>query len=359
MEFSLFLSCYYPETKGSTAQVYAEMLEMAQAAERTGYCGLTVPEHHFMNVLMNPSPLMLAVKVASVTERIPVTTAVTVLPLHDVRRLAGEIALADILSGGRIEIGVGRGAFSYEFDRYGVPFEKSREIFDETLEILLALLTQEEVSWDSELYTFDALTVMPRPVQQPHPPIWIAAMAPVALYHCAKRGLNIQTTPLQGSLEMAREQVAAFMRGAGESGREPRPRISLLRAGFCARDEAHEEELVELAYQYFRRFDNVFKSSGRVAGGRILPIEIEATREDLAEALFIGTTERLIEKLGVYAELGIDEINLNMCIGASHEETLESIERLAAEVMPCFARGQMSDVRDQESGARDQAMSGI
>ena len=150
MEFSLFLSCYYPETKGSTAQVYAEMLEMARAAEAAGYCGLTVPEHHFMNILMNPSPLMLAVKVASVTERIPITTAVTVLPLNDVRRLAGEIALADILTEGRIEIGVGRGAFSYEFERYGVPFEKSREIFDESLEILQTLLTQEEVSWDSE-----------------------------------------------------------------------------------------------------------------------------------------------------------------------------------------------------------------
>jgi alkanesulfonate monooxygenase SsuD/methylene tetrahydromethanopterin reductase-like flavin-dependent oxidoreductase (luciferase family) len=337
MEFSLFLSCYFPESKTSTAQVYAEMLEMARAAEAAGYCALTVPEHHFINILMNPSPLMLAVKVASVTERIPITTAVTVLPLHDVRRLAGEIALADILSEGRIEIGVGRGAFSYEFDRYGIPFEKSRDIFDESLEILQALLTQEEVSWDSEHYKFEAMTVMPRPIQQPHPPIWIAAMAPMALYHCAKRGLNIQTTPLQGSLDMAREQVDAFMRGAGESGRDPRPRISLLRVGFCARDEAHEQELIELAYQYFRRFDNVFKSGGRVEGGRILPIEIEATREDLAEALFIGTPERMIEKLGVYADLGIDEINLNMCIGASHADTLESIERVAAEALPHFS----------------------
>ncbi len=127
MEFSLFLSCYCPESKASTAQVYAEMLEMAQAAERLGYCGLTVPEHHFINILMNPNPFMLAVKVASVTERIRITTAVAVLPLNDMRRMAGEAALADVLTGGRLEIGVGRGAFPYEFERYGVDFTKSRD----------------------------------------------------------------------------------------------------------------------------------------------------------------------------------------------------------------------------------------
>ena len=334
MEFSLFLSCYCPESKASTAQVYAEMLDMAEAAERLGYCGLTVPEHHFINILMNPNPFLLAVKVASVTERIPITTAVAVLPLNDMRRMAGEAALADVLTGGRLQIGVGRGAFPYEFERYGVDFAKSREIFDESLEVLIALLSEEEVSWDSERYKFAPMTVMPRPVQKPHPPIWIAAMAPVALYHCAKRGWNIQTTPLQGSLDLARQQVASFREGAEASGREPRPRLSLLRVGFVTRDAAHTKATIEKAYGYYRRFDNVFKSSGRVAGGRIVPIEIEATHADLAEALFIGTPEELVEKFGLYAELGVDEINLNMCIGASHEDTLDSMERLAREVMP-------------------------
>ena len=334
MQFSLFLSCYCPESKASTAQVYAEMLEMAQAAERLGYCGLTVPEHHFINILMNPNPFMLAVKVASVTERIRITTAVAVLPLNDMRRMAGEAALADVLTGGRLEIGVGRGAFPYEFERYGVDFAKSREIFDESLEVLIALMSGEEVSWDGDHYKFEPMTIMPRPVQRPHPPIWIAAMAPVALYHCAKRGWNIQTTPLQGSLDLARQQVDSFLEGAEASGREPRPRLSLLRVGFVTRDEGHTKAMIEQAYGYYRRFDNVFKSTGRVAGGHIVPIEIEATREDLAEALFIGTPEELVEKFGLYAELGVDEINLNMCIGASHEDTMDSIERLAHEVMP-------------------------
>jgi alkanesulfonate monooxygenase SsuD/methylene tetrahydromethanopterin reductase-like flavin-dependent oxidoreductase (luciferase family) len=159
-------------------------------------------------------------------------------------------------------------------------------------------------------------------------------MAPDALYHCAKRGWNVQTTPLQGSLDLARRQVDSFRDGAEASGREPRPRLSLLRVGFATRDAAHTRAMLEQAHGYYRRFDNVFKSAGQVAGGHIRPIEIEATLEDLAQALIIGTPEELIEKFSLYAELGVDEINLNMCIGASHEATMDSIERLAREVMP-------------------------
>ncbi len=341
MEFSLFLSCYHPDTGRSSAEVYRDMLDMAQAAERLGYCGLTLPEHHFMNILMNPSPLMLAVKVASVTSSLPITASVVVLPLNDMRRLAGELALADILTDGRIQIGVGRGAFPYEFARFGVDFDKGREIFDESLDVLQALLTGQEVAWDGQYYKFAPMTVMPRPVQRPYPPIWIAAMAPDALYHSAKRGFNIQTTPLQGSLARARTQVESFMAGAEASGREPRPRLSLLRVGFCTRDEAHTREVLGLAHGYYRRFMNVHVSSGNTVGtienGSIKQIEIDSTPEDLGGSNFIGTAERLIEKLQAYADMGVDEINLNMCLGASHGELLDSMERFAAEVMPHFA----------------------
>ena len=154
----------------------------------------------------------------------------------------------------------------------------------------------------------------------------------------AKRGFNVQTTPLQGSLDLAREQGAAFRDGAAESGRDPRPRLSLLRVGFCTRDAAQTAEKIKQAYGYYRRFDNVFKSAGTISRGAITPIDIEVSEAELAEALFIGTPEQLIEKLQVYADLGVDEINLNMCIGASHAETMESIERLASEVMPHFAK---------------------
>ena len=339
MEFSIFLSCYYPDTEKPPQDLYGEMLELAQLGEQTGYCGLTVPEHHFMNVLMNPNPLMLAIKVASVTKSIPITAAVVVLPLHDVRRLAGEIALADIFTDGRIQLGFGRGAFPYEFIRYGVPFEKGREIFDESLELLEALLTQRDVSWDSERYKFDSLTIMPRPIQKPHPPFWIAAMAPMALYHCAKRGYNVQTTPLQGSMEMAVEQVDSFAKGFADSGLPDRPRLSLLRVGHCTRDAAHTEQVMDIAEDYWRRFDNVFTTNGIVEGGAIQPMDANQTREELADRLLVGTAEELIEKLQGYADIGVDEINLNVLCGVDHADNMESVERFARDVMPHFSEG--------------------
>ena len=337
MDFSLFLSCYFPDTTQPAARMYGQMLEMAQAAEQLGYCGVTVPEHHMINILMNPNPMTLAVKVASVTERIPITAAVVVLPLHDMRRLAAEIALADILTDGRIQIGAGRGAFPYEFIRYGVPFEDSREIFDESLDVLEALLTKEDVSWEGKYYNFDSLTIMPRPLQQPHPPIWIAAMAPASLYHSARRGFNVQTTPLTGTMNLAEQQTRSFFEGAGDSETDRTPRLSLLRVGFCTRDDAHTEEILDLAQTYWQRFDNVFKSNGTVSGGAIDLVELNDTREQLADRLFVGTPEQLIEKLQVYADLGVHEINLNMCLGATHEDLIDSIERLASHVLPHFA----------------------
>ena len=267
------------------------------------------------------------------------------------RRLAAEIALADILTDGRIRIGVGRGAFSYEFIRYGVPFGKSREIFDESIEVLEALLSEEDVSWDGKYYRFEPLTIMPRPLQQPHPPLCIAAMAPESLYRCAKRGFNVQTTPLTGTLNLAKEQANSFFKGAGESGRNPPPRLSLLRVGFCTRDDAHTEEILDLAESYWRRFDNVFKSDGSVRGGAIDLIDTTGSREALADRLFVGTAEQLIEKLQVYANLGVHEINLNMCLGASHEDLMDSIGRLAKDVMPHFSKPRQTITPDAVASA--------
>ena len=337
MEFSHFLSSYYPDTSYPPAKLYADMLEQAKLAEELGFVGVTIPEHHFINILMNPAPLVMAVKVASVTSHIPIVTAVLVLPFLDMKRLAGEIALADILTDGRLQLGMGRGAFAYEFTRFGIPPEESREKFDESLAVLEALLSDKEVSWNSKYYKFDSLTIMPRPLQQPHPPIWIAALAPTAIYHCARNGYNVQTAPLKGSQDLVRQQAEGFLKGAEEAGPVGRQlRFSMLRVAFVARDQADAKEKQRLAYNYYQRFTNVFETPGEVHNGAIKPIQYEQTQEQLAQNLLVGTAGEIVDKLQQYAELGIHEINLNMNIGATPVETLASIERFATKVMPHF-----------------------
>ena len=144
MHFSIQLSAYYPDKSYGGERVYADMLELARCADRYGYESVAITEHHLINILMMPAPLQFVVKIASQTENIKIITAVSVLPLHDMRILAGELVCADIFTDHRLMLGVRRGAFAFEMNRMGVPLETSREKFDESFNVLQALLTRKE-----------------------------------------------------------------------------------------------------------------------------------------------------------------------------------------------------------------------
>lgn len=336
MDFGFYLPCYWPDMSYSAEKMYADMLEESQLAEDVGLISLTIPEHHFINYLVHPSPLLTAVRVASVTKRIPLISAVLVLPFYDMRRLAGEIAQADCLTGGRIQLGVGRGAFRYEFDRFGVPMEESRERFDDSLNLLTKLLSEKEVSWRSKYYDFGPLTITPRPVQRPYPPIWIAALNQHSITASVKRGFHVMTTPLRDPFEAVKMQTKAF-HDAMEPGSNQR--LSMLRMGYVAKDEADTRDKVALAYANHRRFVNVFTTPGTVEGGAIVPIEVPETLEDIRKNLIVGTAQECVDKLGAYAELGIDDVQINMNFGTPHRDVMFSLERLAADVIPHFNRG--------------------
>ena len=199
MQFNNFLGAYYRDTSYGGDRLYADMLAQAKLVDRLGFRGVTIPEHHLINILLIPDPLQFAVKVASITEHLEIVTSVCQLPLHDMRIFAGQVIQADILCDGRLVLGVGRGAFAYELARMGKPIEESRERFDESLNVLMALLAREEVSWEGKYYQFAPITVMPRPRATGSPAIMIAALVPEAIEASARRGFHIQTTPLNAS----------------------------------------------------------------------------------------------------------------------------------------------------------------
>ena len=339
MEFNHFLSSYLPDCSYGGKRLLDDMVEQAKLADRLGYRGVTIPEHHLINILLIPSPLQMAVKVAAETEHLELMTSVVVLPLHDMRILAGEIAQADILCDGRLILGVGRGAFAYEMGRLGVPIETSRAKFEESLEVLIALLTREEVSWDGEFYKFEPLTTMPRPMSQPMPPLMIAVLVPEGIYACVKRGFHIQTTPLQGSHAKLLEQANAFSRAKTELGDAGKHlRLSLSRVMYAARDEADAKEKIALAHDYYSRFDNVSTGPGIVEHGAIVPLPRKQTMEELADNLIICPPAQMVDQLAAYAEAGIDDVIVSSNIGQSQSESLEAMQRLAEEVMPHFVR---------------------
>ncbi len=336
MKFCIQLSAYYPDKSYGGDRVYADMLEQAVLADKLGYDAVAMTEHHLINILMMPAPLQFAVKIASMTQNVKIMTAVVVLPLHDMRILAGELVCADIFTDGRLMVGMGRGAFAFEMDRLGVPLSISREKFDESLNVLQALLTEEEVSWNGKYYQFEPLTIMPRPVRPLT--LMMAVLSPVAIYHCTKRGFHIQTTPLAGNHQYMLDQVNAFNRGKeelGDAGKELT--LSLSRVCFLAQNESDRQAKVQLAHDYYGRFDNIYiNGPGIVEAGMIKPLPRKCSVAETEANLTICTTSEMIDKLGPYAEAGIDRFIMNVNFGASQVDTLECIQRFAEEVMPHF-----------------------
>ena len=338
MNFSVQLSAYYPGHELGGRQLYQNMLDQAVLADRLGYDAVSITEHHLINILLMPAPLQFAVKIAGLTERVKIMTSVIVLPLHDMRILAGQLVCADIFTDGRLLLGVGRGAFAFEMERLGVPMADSREKFDESLAVLQALLSEEEVSWDGNYYRFEPLTIMPRPMRNGGPPIMLGVLAPEAIYHCAKRGFHIQTTPLSGNLQQMRDQVDAFHRGKAARGADGEGlTLSLSRVAFVAKDQADQKAKTELAHRYYGQFDNVFTGDGVVEGGLIAPLPRTVSIAETARNLHVCTVSEMIDQLAPYAEAGVDRFILNFNFGAGQRETMDTIQRFAEEVMPCFS----------------------
>ena len=334
MDFGYYLPCYWPDTSYPMPDMYRDMTAQAQFAEQAGYVSCSIPEHHFTNALVHPSGLLSAVHVAAHTKRIPIITATTVLPFYNIPALAGHIAQADCLTNGRIEIGVGRGAYRYEFKRLQIPFDESRARFDDSLELLIALLSKEDVTWDSTFYKLPATTITPRPAQKPHPRIWFAATSPEAIEYAAGRSFPVMTTPLRESFEKVRAQAEAFKRGHRRAGSIPSSRLSMLVMLFVTESRKQTDMLIEHALGRHRRFVNVFGGEGEVERGAIKPYDVDLSREDIEKNLIIGSPEACLEKLEAYRALGVHNMQLNMSFGASHAEVLRSMELFASRVMP-------------------------
>ena len=338
MEFSIQLSADYPDRSYGGDRVYADMLEQAVLADRLGYDAVSITEHHLVNCLMMPAPLQFAVKIAAMTGQIKILTSIVVLPLHDMRIYAGEVVVADIFTEGRLYLGVGRGAFRYEMERLGVPMEETQARFNESLDVLQALLREEEVSWDGAFYKFDPLTIMPRPIRPGGPPMMMAVMNPEGIYHCTKRGFHIQTTPLSGNHQLLLDQVNAFNRAKDEMGHRGRDlTLTLSRVAHVAMSDVERQRKIAAAHHYYGRFDNIFTGPGLVDNGMIRELPCETPIDELGESLLVCTPQEMIDKLAPYAELGIDRVILNMNFGLEQQDTLESIQCFAEEIMPHFS----------------------
>ena len=338
MDFNHFLTSYMPNTNIGSKIHFDNMLNESVIAEKLGYTTVSIPEHHLINILMMPSPLQMAVKIASITKKINITTGIVVLPLHDMRTYAGEVATADILTDGRLILGVGRGAFPWEMKRLGTPIEISKEKFTESLDVLQLLLKNKEVSYQGKFYDFEPLTIMPRPISNPVP-MMIAAMNLESIKDAATRGFHVQSTVLSGTKDLLLSRVNAFKEGCeilGEKGKLLK--LSMQRMAYLAKDDNDAKEKIKMAYEYYKRFDNMFTGPGKVKEGNVEPLRREQSLEELKENLLICTLNEMIDKLSIYAETGVDEVILSSSFGQSHNDLIQSMQRIGENVIPYFKK---------------------
>ncbi len=335
MDFIHFLSSHMLDPAMGGKRLYKSVVAQALHAEKVGYRGVGIPEHHLVNILLIPSPLQMAVKIAAHTTNLVLMTSVCQLPLRDMRVFAGEVIQAQALCDGRLMLGVGKGAFGFETGRMGVPIETTKPLFEEDLKLLEALLTGADVSWNSSRYAFDPLTIMPRPEEAI--PLMVAVMNPAGIEAAAKAGYHVQTTPLGGSHQQLLEQVDAFRRGKEAAERAPNTRLSLQRGLFLVESEKQRQHIAERAYQYYKSFDNVFGGPGIVDQGIIRPLPRKQSLEELAANILLCGKDEMIDRLSVYAELGIDEVIATSNFGQDEQMTLDMMSRFAEEVMPHFS----------------------
>jgi alkanesulfonate monooxygenase SsuD/methylene tetrahydromethanopterin reductase-like flavin-dependent oxidoreductase (luciferase family) len=172
----------------SPDRLYAETLDQIAWGDNNGFDDVWLSEHHFIEDGYLPSIMPVAAAIAARTRKIRIASGVLLMPFHNPVRLAEDVAVVDVISGGRLELGVGVGFKHEEFDGFGVSFKERGARTNQSLEIIRRLLGGETVTFKSEFFDFKNIKLTPEPIQKPRPPIWLGGFTPPALRRAARYG---------------------------------------------------------------------------------------------------------------------------------------------------------------------------
>lgn len=343
MEFSLFAHMERLTPDQPHDQLQAEFIELCKMADDGGMRAIWTGEHHGMEFTIAPNPFLSLVNLSHHTKNLRLGTGTVIAPFWHPIKLAGEAAAADLMTGGRVELGVARGAYSYEYERLmpGMDAWEAGLRMRETTP-LLPQLWKGDCAHEGEFYSFPATTSAPKPAQPDGPPIWIAARDPNSHEFGVHNGFNIQVTPLwQGQEEI--ETLMTRFNDACASYDGPRPKIMLLHHTYVASDEADLDVAAKELSRFYCYFGAWFQNQRPVEQGLIAPLSDEemANNQMMAPAnmqrdLTIGTTQQVIDRIKRYEDLGYDEYSFWIDSGMSFERKRDSLARFINDVMPAF-----------------------
>jgi alkanesulfonate monooxygenase SsuD/methylene tetrahydromethanopterin reductase-like flavin-dependent oxidoreductase (luciferase family) len=319
MKFAVLQFFSWPERRVDLAAVYARALARIGIMDGAGYDAVWLAEHHFSSFSVCPSVHMVATLAAAHTRRLRIGTAVSLAPFYHPLRLAEEVALLDILSGGRVNWGAGRGFARVEFEAFGIPPQESASRFRETVEIVLQAWTHEKLHFAGQNFAFDGVEVLPKPLQKPHPPVWMAASSDEAIDWAAGRGFAILMDPHSTAAEIGRkrrryrDKLAAA--GFSEAGRD----IPVARLVALA-DSAGKAAAVARAGAEWILNSYLGAQHRPVMQTNFTPAGVDPVRRYVDEVVLHGTPDAVADQIAALR----DEIALDylLCAPLSHESFL-------------------------------------
>ncbi len=323
MQFGVLQFFSWPGRRIALPEVYQRAFERIDIMEHAGYDAVWLAEHHFSTYSVCPSIHMMGAYIAARTQRLRIGTAVSLAPFYQPLRLAEEIALLDVLSGGRVNFGAGRGFDATEYRHFGVARDDSYPIFREHVQVVLDAWRNERLTFHGRFCHFDDVEVLPKPLQQPHPPVWLAASSEDAVIWSARNGYSILMDPhsshAQIAAKRARYQTELEAAGFSIAGRV----IPMARNIALASTQRKAREVAKSSAQFM--FGSYLARAPRPADDVGDPVE-----RYVDDTVICGTPESVTDQLHALAEqLPLAYL---MCTPLSHESFVLFTEK----VMPRF-----------------------
>jgi alkanesulfonate monooxygenase SsuD/methylene tetrahydromethanopterin reductase-like flavin-dependent oxidoreductase (luciferase family) len=316
------------------AALYENRLKLIEAADAAGFRTWHVAEHHATPLGMAPSPGIFLAAAAQRTRRIRLGPLVYIVPLYTPLRLIEEIAMLDQLSGGRFELGVGRGISPYELAYCGVDFLEARSMYDEALEVILAGLQGDRLDHRGHHYKYLGVPIELPPVQRPHPPLWHGVVTAEAASDAARRGANIVSTAPNATIRTLAERFFETWKGGPGA---PAPLVGAQRHVYVAATDAEAVAQARAAYRawydsltsLWRRFNSI---PVRFAESLERAIEVDAA--------IVGSPASVRAEIERHvAETGCTYVVGRFVFGTlGYERARRSLDLFTREVLPHFAR---------------------
>jgi natural product biosynthesis luciferase-like monooxygenase protein len=349
MEFGVqFFPSVGPDRK-SAAQYWDEALHLTRRAEQLGFAHVRTVEHYFHSYGgYSPDPLIFLTAAAAMTHTMRLVTGAVLPIFNNPLKLAGQIGMVDAISKGRLEVGFARAFLPHEFARFGLSMDESRARFDEGLEQVRLLLTQENVTSRGRFHSFEQVTSLPRPTQIPRPPFWIAALStPESFENAGRLGHHLMGLPLGGA-QMA-ELIKVYREAWRAAGHPGRGRVMLAFHMFCAESRERAAAIAREPLNIYLRsiVDAASEWMSGVASKdypnyqKMIEIISKESFESQVEkgSAWIGTPDDIRRAISSYDALvgGFESASLQVNFGMIGLADAErSIALFAREVMPHF-----------------------